>query len=245
MIVRKITKYQSFSRYIRSDWQAVDAPAILDIISDIYVEKRITTPVELHTSKLVSSPLLFGIKKSYIVMPHLNLTETQLYNIISYELTHHKSKDLIYKWFMQLILCIHWFNPAMYLIEKIGNKECEYACDEATTRHFTKKQLYEYGVTLIEMAKSPNKYNEKVAAVTLFENTNEIKNRLDLLVTPYKNQRIRKLTTVFFVLILTCSAIVLGAYRTPQQTPSVEKSTTEPSEKTDIPKNKPLGRPFS
>lgn len=248
-LIQKITKYQSFSKYIKADWHPVDDPLILDTLSTICEEKKIHTTVELYTSALISSPLLLGIKKSYIVLPRVSLTEVQLYHILSHELTHYKNKDLIYKWFMQLILCVHWFNPAVYFIAKALNQECEYACDESTTYHYTKEQQFDYGTTLIEMAKMPNKYNERVASVTLYENTNEIKKRLDVLINTHNNQHLKRLTSVFSAMILIFSAIILGAYTVPQKTVPIDKPTDAPSTSESLDEvdatKKPLGRPFS
>ncbi|GGC83439.1 M56 family metallopeptidase [Enterococcus wangshanyuanii] len=249
-LIQKITKYQSFVKYIKADWHPVDDPLMLDTLSTLCEEKGIYRPVELYTSALISSPLLLGIKKSYIILPRVQLTEVQLYHILAHELTHSKNKDLFYKWFMQLIICIHWFNPAMYFIAKTLNQECEYACDEGTTGHYTKEQQFYYGTTLIEMAKMPNKYNEKVASVTLYENTYEIKKRLDVLLATQKNPHFKRLTSVFSAMILVFSAIVLGAYTVPKKTITTDKpiessSTNESSVDVDSSKSKPLGRPFS
>jgi beta-lactamase regulating signal transducer with metallopeptidase domain len=246
--IQKITKYQSFSKYIKADWQSVDDPQILDLLSDIHEEKKITYPIDLYTSSLISSPLLLGIKKSYIVLPSVDLSEEQLYSILSHELTHFKNKDILYKWFMQFVLCIHWFNPAMYFIGKRVNQECEYACDEVTTRHFTKEHRYHYGKTLIEMTTLPGKYHEKIASITLYENTSEIKLRLDALLQNQKTNKPRYLTTSFVTVGLFFSAIILGAYPTSLSTwPTGDIISESPTDQTEPPSSddKPLGRPFS
>lgn len=212
LAVQKMTKYQSFVKYIKADWTPVDDPEILDILSTICEEKKITRPVELYTTDLISSPLLLGMTKSSIVLPHTNLTNRQLYHILSHELTHYKSKDLLYKWLMQLILCLHWFNPLIYLINKTLNRECEYACDEASTRQMTKEERYQYGMTLIEMTKHSGTYKEKTAAVTLYENANEIQNRLKVMVDSHKLQAQSSILIVFVALLLIGCSLFTGAY---------------------------------
>lgn len=248
LLIHKITKYQSFAKYIKTDWQPVDNPEILDVLSEICEDKNITTPIDIYTTPLVSSPLLLGIKKNYIVLPHENLTKEQLHSILSHEITHYKSKDIYYKWFMQLIICIHWFNPVVYYIGKVMNQECEYACDEATTRHFTKEEYYRYGATLIEMAKHPGNYNEKLGSVTLYENTNEIKKRLDSMLLAKKRKQPRRSIAFLLVAGLLVVAFSLGVYTTrstPVENKLDEQTTDTNSNEKGTTNSKPLGRHFS
>lgn len=245
LIVQKITKYQSFAKYIKADWQAVDNPDIIDILSDICEDKNITTPIDLYTTPLVSSPLLLGVKKNYIVLPHEDLTQEQLYSILSHEVTHYQNKDIFYKWFMQIIVCIHWFNPVVYSIEKIMNQECEYACDEATTRSLTNEERYHYGNTLIEMASSPGRYSEKVASITLYENNKEIKKRLESILLYQKIKRPKRIITLLSIIGLIFTAFILGAAIPPSKVTPAENKPITDIETKDSSDSKPLGRPLS
>lgn len=249
LIVQKITKYQSFIKYIKADWTPVDDPKVLDLLSTICEEKKITAPVELYTTPLVSSPLLLGLRKSSIILPHTALTDTQLCHILTHELSHHKSKDILYKWFMQLVLCIHWFNPLVYVIDKTVNRECEYACDEASTRGLTKEERYDYGMTLIEMTKHSGKYQEKTAAVTLYEHSNEVQNRLKALIVSQKLQPRSAIAVLSISLLMIASALFMGSYAfypkkeagsIPYSNTERESMTSELNSLTD----QPVGRPF-
>ncbi|EOH99153.1 hypothetical protein UAY_01930 [Enterococcus moraviensis ATCC BAA-383] len=242
LMIRKLTKYQSFTKYVKSDWQPINDPAILDILATVCEEKRVTAAIDAYTTPLITSPLLLGGKKNYIVLPHEHLSYEQLYSIFSHEMTHYKNRDLLYKWFMQLILCIHWFNPFVYFIEKVMNQECEYACDEATTQHFTNEQQFNYGATLIDMAKHSGRYNEKVASITLYENTSEIKNRLEAMLLFEKRKKLRRTPAILSITILVVIAFFLGAYTT---RPIENQEEDVPTDTITPTPNKPLGRHFS
>lgn len=212
LLVQKITRYQSFCKYIRANWVPVDTPETLDLLSSICEEKNITAIIELYTTPLVSSPLLFGIRKSYIVLPDEKLPKEQLYSILIHEVSHYKNKDLFIKWLVQMTISIHWFNPIVYYIEKVVNAECEYACDESAIRNLTNKQCYDYGDTLIAMTKTKGNYNDRIASVTLYENRNEIKKRLTAILekntVAQPNKLILSLITVSFILL----SFYIGAY---------------------------------
>ena len=46
------------------------------------------------------------------------------------------SDDMFYKWLIQIVVCVHWFNPFVYLLEKEVNKSCELSCDEKALQKF-------------------------------------------------------------------------------------------------------------
>lgn len=237
LIVQKITKYQSFIKYIKADWTPVDDPEILDILNTICEEKKITRPIELYTTSLISSPLLLGVTKSSIVLPHVNLTSRQFSHILSHELTHYKSKDLLYKWLMQLILCLHWFNPLIYFINRTLNRECEYACDEASTRFMTKEERYQYGMTLIEMTKHSGTYKEKTAVITLYENVNEIQTRLKVMLDSQKLRTQSSLLVALATILLIGCSLFTGAYdvfprKQAESYPNSSQETPSSSQKT-------------
>ncbi|CAD5902689.1 M56 family metallopeptidase [Carnobacterium maltaromaticum] len=210
--IQKITKYHSFIKYIRANWIPVDTPATLDLLSCICEKKNVSTVIELYTNPLVSSPLLFGIRKSYIVLPDENLSEEQLYNILIHEVSHYKNKDLLFKWLVQILVSIHWFNPIVYYLEKVVNDECEYACDESAIHNLTGQQRHEYGNTLITMIKQTGNYNERVASVTLYENTKQIKNRLTAILDSNTHKLSNKILLCLIILLFIFLAIYIGVY---------------------------------
>lgn len=212
LLIRKVTKYQSFFKYIKSTWIPIDDPDMLNILSHICEAKKIRKNMELYSSSLIASPLLLGIRKNYIVLPNETLTENQLYYILIHETTHYQYKDMLYKWFMQLITCIHWFNPLIYYLEKLVNSECEFACDEWVIRDFTKEEAYEYGSTLIHMLQHKEKMKEKIASLALTESAREVKMRLDsITLTEQKNNH--KIMSFIIVVIFLLLFYLLGAYK--------------------------------
>ncbi len=127
---------------------------------------------------MVSSPLLTGFFKPYIILPSEEIQETDLHNIISHELIHLKRKDMFYKWLVQFTACIHWFNPLIYFIMHETNKLCELSCDEAIIKNLGSKERKEYGNTLLNMADSRRKLKNPGMSVTLNEGSKLLKERL-------------------------------------------------------------------
>lgn len=80
--------------------------------------------------------------------------------------------------YRQIVICIHWFNPFVYLLEKEVNKACELSCDEAVISVLDDKARREYGDTLIYFLKSTNLCKGSFTSVTLTEGAEQLKERL-------------------------------------------------------------------
>lgn len=136
LFARKIVVYQGFVRYIRAGNTEISDLALLNLLSDCEERLQIRTRVELSCNALVASPMLLGFFRPCIVLPDRKLEEKDLSYILVHELIHCKQRDMFYKWLVQMVVCIHWFNPFVYLLEKEINKSCELSCDETVLSVF-------------------------------------------------------------------------------------------------------------
>ena len=105
--------------------------------------------MELYVNSLISTPLLIGFLKSYIVLPTMDLSDSDLRYIIMHELSHYKYRDMFYKWIVQITLCLHWFNPFVYLMCHEINRACELACDKTIISRLEIKERKTYGDMLL------------------------------------------------------------------------------------------------
>ena len=108
----------------------------------------VNCPVEFYTNGLVSSPLLIGFFRPCIILPTTDIPKDDLKYTLLHELTHFKRKDMFYKWLAQITICLHWFNPFVYIMEHEISRECELSCDEEMIRSLNEKERRKYGDTL-------------------------------------------------------------------------------------------------
>ena len=97
LLIRKITMYQSFVRYVKDGCSPVNDIAMLERFSDAATQTGIKKPVELCVNPLVSSPMLIGFFHPCIVLPGTEISEKDFHYIALHELTHHKRRDILYK----------------------------------------------------------------------------------------------------------------------------------------------------
>ena len=212
LFVRKITIYQGFIQYIKAGSTEVSDIKTLNLLSDCEEKLNIKTRVELSRNPLIASPIMIGFFRARIVLPACELDDKELSYIFVHELIHYKQRDMFYKWLIQIVVCAHWFNPFVYLLEKEVNKSCELSCDEKVISVLDDTARREYGDTLISFLKSNNLYKSSLASVTLTEGAEQLKERLGAIMKfKKKSKGIIAITAIFSVLVCVCF-FVTGAY---------------------------------
>ena len=212
LFVRKVTVYQGFIQYIKAGNKEVSDIKILNLLSDCEEKLNIKTRVELSCNPLIASPMLIGFFRPRIILPVGEWEDKELSYIFVHELIHYKQRDMFYKWLIQIVVCVHWFNPFVYLLEKEVNKSCELSCDEKVISVLDDTARREYGDTLISFLKSNNLYKSSLASVTLTEGAEQLKERLGAIMKfKKKSKGIIAITAIFSVLVCVCF-FVTGAY---------------------------------
>lgn len=138
----RIGKYVFFLRMIHKTTREVSCPCVSE-----YTQRK----VRVRIGKKIGSPLLFGVFKPTLLLPDMEMTEEQLHNVLAHEMTHLKRNDMLYKWLVVLAKCIHWYNPAIYLISAYVNQECEISCDITATEGMSNAQRMSYVDTILAL----------------------------------------------------------------------------------------------
>ncbi len=123
-----------------------------------YVEKwlekcPLKRPILVRQSDRIFAPLTYGIFRPVILMPKKMdwKNEKQLQYILSHEYVHICRYDTVTKLVATLALCIHWFNPFVWVMYILLNRDIELACDESVIRQFGEKSKSAYSLMLINM----------------------------------------------------------------------------------------------
>ncbi len=212
MLIRKVTIYQGFIRYINAGLAPVSDIGILDRLSIVTERAGIKKPIELCVNPLISSPLLIGFFHPCIVLPSMNISEKDFQYIVLHELTHYKRRDMFYKWLVQVTVCLHWFNPLVYLMSREITKACEFSCDEAVLAKIGSGNAQDYGKTLLDAMAAVGKYKENLGAVTLSENKQLLKERLGAIMKFGEQSRTVKMLTFVLTLCILLGAAFVGVY---------------------------------
>ena len=212
LLIRKITIYQGFVKYIKAGREEVSSIESLNTLARLGTQIGVNCPVEFYTNDLISSPLLIGFFRPCIILPTTNISEDDLKYTLLHELTHFKRKDMFYKWLVQITTCLHWFNPLVYIMGHEISRECELSCDEEMIRTLNEKERRKYGDTLLHAMALGGKYKDTVSSVTLNESKELLKERLGAIINFKENSKAAKTIMLGLTFLLIVCSIIIGAY---------------------------------
>lgn len=114
--------------------------------------------IDLRQLAGLSTPLVYGVFRPVIVMPKDTDwgNERQVQYILFHEYVHIRRFDGVGKLAAAAALCIHWFNPLVWVLYVLFSRDMELSCDESVVRHFGRKNRKSYAQTLICMEEQRN-----------------------------------------------------------------------------------------
>ena len=115
-------------------------------------------PISIRQSDRISAPLTYGFFKPVILMPkNTDWTNTkQLQYVLLHEYVHIRRFDAVTKMIAALALCIHWFNPFVWVMYILFNRDIELACDESVIFRSGETSKASYARMLISIEETKN-----------------------------------------------------------------------------------------
>ncbi len=115
--------------------------------------------VNIYVSDRTDTPVVTGIANVRIIIPAFladDYYSKELEYVITHELVHIKRYDNITKLLAVLSLCIHWFNPLIWLCFVLYQKDMEMACDARVLAAYESDVRSEYANSLLNIAVKQN-----------------------------------------------------------------------------------------
>ena len=80
----------------------------------------------------------YGVIRPVILMPKNTEWKNiyQLRYVLEHEYVHIRRLDMLTKLIMIAAVCIHWFNPLVWVMYILFNRDLELSCDETVVRRF-------------------------------------------------------------------------------------------------------------
>ena len=146
---------------------------------------QIVRPIEVRSSDLISSPLTYGILHPVILLPKKldRNDQVALKYVLTHEYVHIRRFDAITKILFAAVLCIHWFNPLVWGMYVLANRDTELSCDAWVIRMTGVKNRSSYALMLIKMEErrngmsalcnhfGKNAISERIEAIMKFKKT--------------------------------------------------------------------------
>ena len=146
---------------------------------------QISRPLAVRSSDLISSPLTYGILHPVILLPKKldRNDQVALKYVLTHEYVHIRRFDAITKILFAAVLCIHWFNPFVWVMYVLANRDIELSCDAWVIRMMGEKKRSSYALMLIKMEErrngmsalcshfGKNAISERIEAIMKFKKT--------------------------------------------------------------------------
>lgn len=223
--LRKLIIYRRFVKEVGTACASVTNERIIMQSAEIQRKLRIGKRVPLYESTVIDIPMLIGFWQPRIYLPQallsqMNGRENDICLILHHELVHYKRKDIWYKWLFQAALCVHWFNPFLYVFRRKFSVDCELACDETVLKLLSEEGRRAYGNVLLDVAQkdwSEGMFSGKslgkrtdVPAMTLLEEKSTLKERLRGIARYHKTGLVIGLCSAAVLVLFVMAAVVCG-----------------------------------
>ncbi len=128
-------------------------PAESPRISEWLSEHRLRRRISVRQSDRIAAPLTYGVFRPVILLPknYEKIDPDDLRFVLAHEYVHIRRFDAVFKILLTAAVCVHWFNPLVWAMYVIANKDIEISCDEAVITTLGETEKKNYAMTLIRM----------------------------------------------------------------------------------------------
>ncbi|MDD4627344.1 MAG: M56 family metallopeptidase [Syntrophomonas sp.] len=167
-----IKSYLSFRSIVRSRLSVSAESKIARLVAEISCQQGLKSKVKICICQEVSGPLVVGLFRPVLLLPHDHYDDTRLRMILSHELNHIKRHDIAYKVLLLLVRTVHWFNPLVHIMAARAERDIEITCDQIALQGTGTEEKRLYSLMIIEMA-AHNGRNINPAVSTGFKSGRE------------------------------------------------------------------------
>ena len=159
--------------------------AVLAIWTSCCARLSLAQPPPLIVTSLVDSPALVGIARPALLIPTdtaNSFTPEDWQHIFTHELAHFQRRDHWMQALHLLALCVHWFNPLVWIGCRFLRADRELATDEKALRSLAGDRAAAYAGTLLKVVSERSGISVRSGMVGIMEDGAQLKQRLQWIV---------------------------------------------------------------
>ena len=152
--------YELFTLFGKYVWiSGIGIMFLYCVISTVRIRNKVLASIpfgeNIYITDNIASPFVKGIFKPRIYLPARLGAKEQEY-IILHEKVHIRRFDYIIKPVAFAALCVHWFNPFVWIAFVLFCKDMEMSCDEAVINKMGEDIRADYSVSLLNLSTNPH-----------------------------------------------------------------------------------------
>lgn len=217
------------------------AMLLYSIISMVKVRKKVLLSIPMKENIYISdeaiSPFVMGIIHPRIYLSAGLSAKEQEY-IILHEQFHIKRFDHIVKIIAYVALCLHWFNPLVWIAFILFCKDMEMSCDEAVVKRMGENIRADYSSSLLALST----HRRMIGGFPVDFGEGDTKSRVKNLAAFRKTPKcVLAIIISGVVILITCLAFTHKTFISDKNSPNDEINVVESSQMpTQPPEAKPL-----
>ena len=193
--------------------------------------KRLEIPdisLPVYVTDGVETPCLFGLfRPTVYVTPEVARDPRALHYALEHELTHFYQGDFVWSILRCVCLCLHWFNPLVWLAVHLSRQDAELSCDEGTIRRLGESHRVAYGNTLIDLTCAQRRPEQVLyTATTMTGSKKSIRERVTFIARRTRN-RVLVVGIVALVTALAVGCTFTGADKSTEESEAAPVPLTQ------------------
>lgn len=111
----------------------------------------------VYFSGVVKTPCIFGLIHPSIYLPENAAGDKKLLEyVLTHEKVHFEHRDHVWSLVRAVCICLHWYNPLVWIAGALSRQDGELACDEAVIERLGEAERIGYGRALLEYSVQKN-----------------------------------------------------------------------------------------
>lgn len=178
------------------------------------VERHCTKSIRIAVIPRNISPAITGTLHPTIIFPASwdSFSEEELDCICMHEINHYKNHDLWTRLLLDIISCIHWWNPLVYLMRREYALTLELSNDYSLMEEHPDLNYINYADLLLKVAKKTAGSPKAPAGVASFvrNDSSDLKTRISFILKNPARQKKKKNTALRVHTALICAVTVFS-----------------------------------
>ncbi len=162
--------------------------------------------VAVSKSHMFSMPVVFGLFRPRIVLPWgFDWEDAAAQHILLHERVHISRWDNLTKIVAVFAVCLHWFNPFVWICFRLCSDDMEASCDERVLKILGADSRKDYARSLLSMAGKQNRQIGRISFLAFGESS--LKKRVGNILKYHKKTLLSVTAALLAVLLVGCSLL--------------------------------------
>lgn len=156
-------KYYDFRRMLKRNRRKIMDASVLDTYYTLCREMGMEKRPAIYFCAALPSPLCVGLFRTAVYLNSEEREPAEMRLILKHELTHCKRKDLWFKGILLLARALHFFNPFVYGMARLAEKDMELSCDLAVMEHCGMAEREAYSMAILRTVREAKSKNMQMS----------------------------------------------------------------------------------